>query len=296
MKIINGSEYTFSRDNKPVATAKVGEPLLFKTQDCFGCQIESESQLMDEINLDHTNPTAGPVYIEGAEVGDVLVVDILNIDVDKAGFACSIPGVGPLHHLAEPRTRKIPIEGGYACFNDVQWPINPMVGVIGTAPAEGSMGCGFAHNHGGNMDSNKICKGARVYLPVRVPGGLLQMGDIHATMGDGEVCGTGIEVSGEIMVKTHLIKNFELNWPVTETDGWWYVNSRGKDYDDSLVIGCSEMARLMQPAYDWDVTDIFIYLSLQGSMEINQGTRPVHGDMVNLRIGVPKLPGKELIK
>ena len=70
-------------------------------------------------------------------------------------------------------------------------------------------------------------------------------------------------------------ENFELNWPVTEKDDWWFVNSKGKDYDESLVLGCREMCRLMQPVYNWDPTDIFIYLSLQGDVEINQACRPM---------------------
>ena len=103
----------------------------------------------------------------------------------------------------------------------------------------------------------------------------------------------GVEISGEILVRTTLIKNFELNWPVTEKEDWWYVNAKGKDYDESLVIGCKEMCRLMQPVYNWDPTDIFIYLSLQGNIEINQAARPIHDEMVNVRVGIPKTPGKK---
>lgn len=292
MKVIEQSVYTFSAGNAPIATASPGEPLLFKTMDCFGGQFTSESQLVYELDLSQANPAAGPVYMDGAEAGDVLVVDILDIVVEDTGFACSIGETGPLHSISETRTRMIPIKNGCAYYNDILWPIDPMVGVMGTAPAEGERATGFAGDHGGNMDSRKIKKGARVYFPVRVPGALLQMGDIHATMGDGEICGTGIEISGEVLVRTQLIKGFALNWPVTETAGWYYVNSVGKDYDESLQIGCMELCRLMEPVYGWDATDIFIYFSLQGSVEVNQGTRPMHDDMVNLRIGIPKTPGK----
>ena len=293
MKIIDQSIYTFSKDNPPLVNAQPGEVLLFKTMDCFGEQFQSEDQLVYELDLTKANPAAGPVYIEGAEPGDVLVVDILDIQVQDRGFACSMGETGPLESISEVRTRMIPIIDGYAHYKDIIWPISPMIGVIGTAPAEEEIPSGMAANHGGNMDSKYICKGSRVYLPVRVAGALLQMGDLHATMGDGEICGTGIEISGEVLVRTSLIKNFELNWPVTEREGWWYVNSTGKDYEDSLIIGCKEMCRLMEPVYGWDATDIFIYLSLQGSIEVNQGVKPVHEEMFNLRIGIPKTPGKK---
>lgn len=297
MKIIDKYVYTFSKDNTPCYRAENGEVLMFKTLDCFAGQVFEETQLVHELDLTKANPGTGPVYINHAEPGDVLVVDILDIVVGEKGFACSIGETGPLHEISEVRTKVIPIIDGCAGYNDVKWPINPMIGVIGTAPEKGSPACGFAGSHGGNMDSNIITKGTRIYLPVNVQGGLLQIGDIHATMGNGEISGTGIEISAEVIVKVNLIKQFELNWPVTELKEWWFVNSTGKNYDESLKIGCFELCRLMKSVYNWDDTDIFIYLSLQGSVEVNQGVRPVHGDMVNLRIGIPKIIGKKpLIK
>jgi len=293
MKIIDKSVYTFSKDNAPFCTARPGEVLLFRTMDCFGGQFTSEEQLVEDLDLTKANPAAGPVFIEGAAPGDVLAVDILDIQVADVGFACSMGEAGPLHDISELRTRMMPIRNGCVYFNDICWPIDPMIGVIGTAPAGDPVASGHAGDHGGNMDSRKITKGARVYFPVRVPGALLQMGDIHATMGDGEICGTGVEIAGEIIVKTTLIKGFELNWPVTETADCWYVNAKGSDYDESLILGSKELCRLMQPVYGWDPTDIFIYLSLQGNVEINQACRPMHDEMVNVRVGIPKTPGKK---
>ncbi len=294
--VIGGINYVFDKEIKPFAVAKEGEVLEFHTQDCFGCQITNSSQLVTEIDMDRANPVAGPVYIEGARAGDVLVVDVLDIVVDKVGFACSVPEMGPLCHLAEPRTTVFALEDGYTTFNDVRWQLDPMIGVIGTAPKEGTCGSAYAGSHGGNMDSNRIRKGSRVYLPVGVDGALLQMGDLHATMGDGELCGTGIETNGKITVTTHLMKNVPLNWVVTETDTMWYVNATGDDYEDALTLGCTEMARLIESAYGWDVTDSLIYLSVQGCVEVNQGVLPAPGPgMLNLRIGVPKIEGKRLL-
>jgi len=295
MKIIDKSVYTFSKDNPPFCSAQPGEVLLFRTLDCFGGQFTSEDQLMADLDLTKANPAAGPVYIEGAEPGDVLAVDILDVQVADVGFACSMGETGPLYDISELRTRMMPIVDGCVQFNDIKWPIDPMIGVIGTAPSGEPVATGHAGDHGGNMDSRKIVKGSRVYFPVRVAGALLQMGDIHATMGDGEICGTGVEIAGEILVRTTLIKNFKLNWPVTETADCWYVNAKGRDYDDSLIIGCKEMCRLMEPVYHWDATDIFIYLSLQGNIEINQACRPIHDEMVNVRVGIPKIAGKNIV-
>lgn len=293
MKIIDKSVYAFSKSNEPLAEATSGEVLLFKTIDCFGGQFTSETQLVHDLDLSTANPAAGPVFVKDAEPGDVLAVDILDIQVADKGFACSMGESGPLHDVSELRTRMFPVKDGWVSYNDIQWQIDPMIGVIGTAPAEGEIPCGFAGDHGGNMDNRLIKKGARVYFPVRVAGGLLQMGDLHATMGDGELSGTGIEISGEVIARITLIKNFELNWPVLETPDKWYVNATGKDYDDSLSLGCHELERLMEPVFGWDATDIFIYLSVQGFVEVNQGCRPMHDDMVTLRVGIPKVAGKK---
>ena len=94
-----------------------------------------------------------------------------------------------------------------------------MIGVIGCAPSGPDVIDGYVGSHGGNMDCKLITKGTRLYFPVRVEGALLQMGDVHAAMGDGELCGTGIEIPAEITVRVSLLKNFELHWPVLETFG-----------------------------------------------------------------------------
>lgn len=292
MQVIKDSVLTFSRHNKPVANAAPGELLTFETMDCFANQFRSEKQLVNELDLTKANPAAGPVFIGGAEPGDVIWVDILDIEVEKTGFACTISETGPLYDQLEVRTRMIPVEDGIARFNDVSWLVSPMIGVIGTAPDGEDVPCGMIGNHGGNMDSKLIKKGSRVYLPVRVAGGLLQMGDLHASMGDGELCGTGIEIPGKILVRVGLLKSFELNWPVTETFDRWYVNTNGPSYDYCVYEAAKEICRLMKPVYKWDATDIQIYLSLQGDIEINQGVRPIHADMMTFRLGIPKRSDK----
>ena len=137
------------------------------------------------------------------------------------------------------------------------------------------------------MDCKMIKKGTKVYLPVFVEGALLQMGDIHASMGDGELCGTGIEIEGRITAKTSLIKEKELNWPVAETATHWYVNVNGGDYDSALKAASLEMQRLLMAATGWDETDAFIFLSIKGDVGINQACSPCPIDM-SLRMGLEK--------
>lgn len=291
MKIIDQSVYAFDKNNTPFCCADIGELLVFKTMDCFSNKITSENLRVKDIAKPGEpiiNPAAGPVYINGAEPGDVLVVDILDVKVTNEGTITTDDGCGPLSSDMEIRTKKIKIENGLADFNGVKFPIDPMIGVIGTAPSGDPVRTGAPGLHGGNMDSKIIKKGARVYFPVHVPGALLQMGDIHATMGDAEMCGTGIEIPGEIIVKTSLIKNFELHMPVTETATHWWTNGCALEYEEALNIASEEMCRLIMNATGWDRTDTFMFMSVQSDVRINQACKPCSLFM-DLRVGCPKL-------
>lgn len=293
MQIITDQVYEFSKDNKPCATAKPGEVLQFNTQDCFSNRIPDENTTMADLDYTYgfANPAAGPVYIEGAEPGDVLVVDIYEVKVADEGTIATDDHCGPLFETTGYRTKKIPIKDGMATFNQVSFPINPMIGVIGTAPAEGAPADGFVGNYGGNMDNKLITKGTRLYFPVRVPGALLQMGDVHAAMGDAELCGTGIEIAAQITVRVNVLKNFELNWPVLETfgpAGKWYVNASAQEYNEALVCASREMQRLLMNITGWDAVETYMYMSVQSDVEISQGCKPCEVQL-SLRIGTPKL-------
>lgn len=287
--------YSFSKDNQPEAHAQDGEIVRFVTHDCFEGQIRTEADRVEQIDFEHTNPATGPLYVDGAEPGDVLAVDILDIELAQKGVIATLEGYGALWPSCELRTKIVEVKDGFVYFNDVKWPVDPMIGVIGTAPAGEPVPSGYSFNGGGNMDSRKIRKGATVYFPVRVPGALLAMGDLHATMGDGEVCETGVEIPGKVIVRVRIIKNFELNWPVTETETCWYVNTNGKNCDTAILRGYQELQRLIMNAYGWDATDATMYISVQGRLEANQAVLDVNetdeeGD--TFRVGVPKLAEK----
>lgn len=290
MKIIEAQVYDFNKENAPCDTAKPGDMLLFRTLDCFSNRIPDENTTMADLDYTYgfANPAAGPVYVEGAEPGDVLVVDVYDIQVADEGTIATDDHCGPLFETTGYRTKKIKIKDSVADFNGVKFPINPMIGVIGTAPDGDPVIDGFVGNHGGNMDNKHITKGARLYFPVRVPGALLQMGDVHATMGDGELCGTGIEIPAEILVKIQLVKGFELNWPVLETQDKWYVNACAPKYDEALMNAAKEMQRLIMRITGWDAEETYMYMSVQSDVEISQGCEPCEVQL-SLRIGTPKL-------
>ena len=235
MKVIEESVLAFSKDNVPVATVQPGEVLQFKTMDCFSNRITDEKTTMADLDYSYgfANPAAGPVYVEGAEPGDVLIVDIFDIEVEDTGTIATDDHCGPLFRDTDYRSKRVAIKDGFASFNGVRFPIDPMIGVIGCAPSGADVIDGFVGAHGGNLDNKLITKGTRLYLPVRVPGALLQMGDVHAAMGDSELCGTGIEIPATITVRVRVAKEFELNWPVLETKDKFYVNASAQEFDEA---------------------------------------------------------------
>lgn len=287
--------YNFSPANKPVKTVKPGETVKFKTLDCFSNQVCSEDQLVTSLDFNRVNPATGPVFVEGAEAGDVLVVDLLEIDVTERGFIATLPGTGPLSDQSELRTKEIPVVDGHIVFNDVKLPIDPMVGVIGVAPKSEEVPCGFPGAHGGNMDCSKIVKGSRLYFPVNVEGALFQLGDLHAKMGDGEIAGSGVEIAGEVQVKLNLIKDLKLDWPVLETQDMWYAIGSDHEFEKALHYASKQIQDLICENYGWDPTDAYLYMSAAGSFEICQGCKP--SDLpVAVRFGIPKIKEKpELI-
>ena len=154
--------YAFSKDNKPIARALSGEEVIFHTLDCFNRQIRSENDLLDHLDYERCNPATGPLYIDGAENGDVLAVDILDIEVAKTGVMTTIKDGGALGKTCQMRTKILKVEDGYVYFNDIRFPAEPMIGVIGCAPAEDPVISASSFNGGGNMDSRIITRGTTV--------------------------------------------------------------------------------------------------------------------------------------
>ncbi len=281
--------YNFSAKNEPVKKVKKGETVTFKTLDCFSNQVCSQDQLVTSLDFNRVNPATGPVFVEEAKVGDVLVVDLIDIEIEDKGFIATLPDTGPLYE--ELRTKEIPIEDGHIVFNDVRLPIDPMVGVIGVAPKSGEVPCGFPGAHGGNMDCNKIVKGSRLFFPVNVDGALFQLGDLHAKMGDGEISGSGVEIPGTVKVKLDIIKDFHIEWPVLETKDMWYAIGSHEEFTKALHFASKQIQDLIVKTYGWDKTDAYLYMSAAGSFEICQGCKP--SDLpVAVRFGIPKIEEK----
>lgn len=280
--------YKHAADNAPAAHAADGEIVIFDTRDCYNRLVKREDiSLEEQVGNEPDNPATGPLYVDGAEPGDVLAVDILKVDVADHGVVAI--GSGPFKDRTVPEKFHIlPIRDGRAEFHGVRWQLHPMIGVIGTAVPDRRVATFDAFEGGGNMDSRVITEGVTVWLPVRVPGAMLAMGDIHASMGDGEVCGTGLEVDGSITVRVRIKKHFLLNWPVTETPDTFYVNTNANDCGEAIRAAYFEMRRLIALATGWDEDEAALYMTLRGTLEANQACLIPSGGGNTFRVGTPK--------
>jgi len=283
--------WAFGPDLEPVLEVEPGATVTFETNDCFTGQIASEDDLVTEIDFARVNSATGPVAVKGAEPGDSLVAEIIDVRPIEVGFACLIPGFGQLiDQVKAPVTRLFRVEDGWIHMNEhVRFPAQPMVGVVGVATDGETLGNGLAGRHGGNLDDHLHGKGARIYFPVRQPGGMFAVGDMHASMGDGEICFTGVEIAGEVDIRFDLLKGKQGTWPVTELADRWVPHATADDYDDALRLVSEEAARLLVDEWGFSMEDAFIFLSVACDAGVAQACKPAPGFGTIARFAIPKI-------
>jgi formamidase len=243
----------------PVATVRPGEEITLETRDGLDYAVRPESAVDDVLSIDLglSHPLTGPVHVEGAEPGDVLAVEILELESGSFGFTCVVPGFGFLADVfSEPFLVKWRIADGIARSDElpgIAVPGDMFPGVIGVAPslelveatrrredelrarggavaddapeaaipplAAGGLRTIPPRETGGNMDVRQLVAGSTLYLPVHVSGALFSVGDLHFAQGDGETCGVAIEVAGAITVRFSVRKGdgWPLRFPAYET-------------------------------------------------------------------------------
>ncbi|PLT35518.1 acetamidase/formamidase family protein [Bacillus sp. V5-8f] len=278
-KVLEKSSYIYemSAKHKPVLHASAGDTVEIETYDCFLNQIQSEETSYQSIDWTQINPATGPIYINGAEEGDILVVKINKIELEDRGVMATGPDLGVMGHRIDKFSLKmIQIEGNDAVFNEqIRLPLNPMIGVIGVAPKEGAVSCGTPGDHGGNMDTKLIGEGATLYFPVFHSGALFSLGDVHAAMGDGEVCVSGIEIPAKVTVTLDVIKGGNLNVPVVETsDSMAFLVSK-QTLDESAEKAVEEMVDYLLERTDLTIEDATMLLSAAGQVQVSQIVDPL---------------------
>ena len=255
---IHHERHHYGWDNSidPVISVEPGENVEIETIDASGGQLSEKSQDKDLLSLDfdRVNPVSGPIFVEGAEKGDILSINFLEFSPNSQGWGwtANIPGFGLLaDQFLDPRLHtwkydsKNPISSLFGSYGKV--PLKPFCGTVGLALEEkGAHSVVPPRRVGGNLDIRDNCVGTTLYLPVEVQGALLSLGDTHAAQGDGEVCGTAIESPMIVQCKIDLIKSSHIDYPRLETSGPVTNHFDVKGYKVTTGIG----EDLMQAARD----------------------------------------------
>lgn len=262
-------------EHEPVLTIDSGDEVRLTTMDCFSNTITDESQLFSSVGWDDVNPATGPIAVRGARPGDTLKVEILSIEVDSVGTMTTHPDFGVLPGTVEERTRRIPVSDGLIRFSDrLSIPISPMIGVIGTAPADESVPTGTPKGHGGNMDTRRITAGTTLYLPVAVEGAGLAVGDVHAAMADGEVAVCGLEIAAVVELRITVIPGRPLPLPFLATPEHLIAIASAPELRDAVTESTRMMRDLLVERSELDPTEALMLLSLVGDARISQVVDP----------------------
>jgi len=278
---------TFSPHNEPIMRVKPGETVVVETWDCFANVVKPGRELAAVLKSGETlyeNPVTGPIYIEGAEKGDTLAVQIVDIQVPSMGLTTVMPGFGALEGwLSESPvlTKFVSIRNNLAYYKtengkEISFPIKPFIGTIGVAPPYESISTVTPHKHGGNMDVQDVCAGNKLYLPVGVEGALFAAGDVHAAQGDGEICGTAVEVPASLTLKFELLKHKTIEWPRIESEDEIMTVSSAKPLEDAARLAYRELIRWLGEDYELSPYDAYMLLSLTAKARIAQIVDPLY--------------------
>ena len=185
--------------HEPVLAIDSGDTVVVWTRDVSDNQIgpDSDTSVIANLDWDRVYPLAGPIAVNGAQPGDTLAVEILDIHTQGWGWSAILPGLGLLaDDFPDAYLRIFDLSHGDVVYmrEDIAIPLTPFFGTMGVCPAGASavpvMPPG---TFGGNMDTRQLVAGSTLFLPVQVENALFSVGDAHGCQGDGEVCVTGLE-------------------------------------------------------------------------------------------------------
>ena len=286
-------KYAFDWRDEPLLTVAPGEPLEIETWDAstgFFKSPEDKAIPANRPGFDLTppmaNPIAGPVRVEGAERGDVLVAVIDEVEVADYSWVAVGPKRGPLGEstrwpeLSGEYTTKIfpHMPGPSGTMNDgtlkfsesISWPITPFIGTIGVAPdREVRTSIDGQGPWGGNLDIRDVAPGNRILLPVYHEGALFYLGDLHASQGDTEYTGTAAETCGTVRLQLELIKDKRLPFMRIEKPDSLVAVQSARPLETAVDTATKHLMAWLIEEYNFSPTDAYCLVSTCPDFRIN---------------------------
>lgn len=296
----------WNRDLPPRLTIASGDTVHLECLDASGAQVRPGMTLdaYIDINRERIHALTGPIFVEGAEPGDVLQIDVLEVAHKGWGWSSVIAGLGFLkHRFADPYLFHWTLEPEVSrSLAPAIVPLRPFCGVMGVAPAQrGEFRTIPPGVFGGNMDVRELCAGATLYLPVFNQGALFSAGDAHAAQGDGEVCVNGIECPADVTLRFRLHNQRPLHGPfieaaprnaAQEAEAWVVVES-ATDAINAARAATSRMIDLLVERWDFSEIHAYILCSVAMNLRLSQ---VVNEPMFTVSAALPKrvLPVKKI--
>jgi acetamidase/formamidase len=274
--------FQWDTGHEPVIEIASGDTVVVHTRDVSDNQIgpDSDSSAIESLDWDRVYPLAGPIAVQGAEPGDVLAVEVLDIHTEGWGWTAILPGLGLLpDDFPDAYLRIFDISNGeFAHLESATLPLDPFLGTMGVCPAgaqeQAIMPPG---NFGGNMDTRQLNQGTTLYLPVQVPGANFSTGDAHGMQGDGEVCVTGLEAPMYASLRFTLEKGRSIPAPQYRTAGrpspvgpLYGTTGVGGDLYKAAQDATRAMVEHISKAYGLTPEDAYLLSSLCVDLRISE--------------------------
>ena len=272
--------------NEPALSVQSGDSVRVETRDVSDNQLtpNSTSKDLETLDWDRVYPLAGPIEVEGAEPGDTLAIEILELRTQDWGWTAIIPGLGLLPDdfpLAYLRVFDLTDREQAFIREDVAIPIEPFLGTMGVCPSGATNQAVMPPGaFGGNMDTRQLVQGATLYLPVEVDGALFSCGDAHAAQGDGEVCVTGIETPIGATLRFRLEKGRRIPAPQFRTPGpltpranrgeWYGTTGVGPDLFPAAQDALRAMIDYVSARSGLSAEDAYVLASLCVDLKISE--------------------------
>jgi acetamidase/formamidase len=303
------NEPTHSRWNRalpPRLTIDSGDTVHFECVDSSGAQVRPGMTLPEYLAIDRgrIHALTGPVFVNGAEPGDVLQIDVLEVAHKGWGWTSVVEGLGFLkQRFSQPFLFLWELEGEISrSLTPAVVPLRPFCGVMGVAPAkDGEFRTRPPGIFGGNIDVRELCSGATLYLPVQNRGALFSAGDAHAAQGDGEVCINGIECPVDATLRFRVHKQRPLPGPIVESaprvkqdiETAWIVVESATDATAAARAATSRMIDLL--ADRWELSEVHAYLLCSVALHL-KFSQVVNEPMFTVSAAMPKqvLPTRRL--
>jgi acetamidase/formamidase len=305
------AEPTHSRWNRalpPRLTIAPGDTVHVECVDASGAQVRPGMSVADYLTIDRgrIHALTGPIFVEGADPGDVLQIEVLKVAHKGWGWTSVIPGLGFLkERFSEPYLFHWTLKDEVtASLTPAVVPLRPFCGVMGVAQAEnGEFRTRPPGNFGGNVDVRELCGGAKLYLPVLNTGALFSVGDGHAAQGDGEVCINGIECPADVTLRFHVHKGRALTGPIIDSgpagradlgvSEAWIVVESASDAVAAARAATSRMIDLL--AARWGLSHVHAYLLCSVAMNLRL-SQVVNEPMFTVSAAIAKsvLPPRQL--